>query len=227
MIRLLPIALAACLLGAAAPAALAQGDTKTLGGKTASSGKVMTREELRACMKQQADLTARKGGLEKRQASIQDERGQIQKDTDAIKAEQEALSSRKAQVDDLNKRMEAHAERVKDLNQRSADFEQAGRSGPNAERERRKMDKERQDIEKAEAVLKADREKLVGGTNDAVSKLNARVEAQQQVASDWNSRSKKLDQELQAYEADRSDWVIGCGDRRYREDDEKAILAGK
>ena len=92
---------------------------------------------------------------------------------------------------------------------------------------RRKMDKERQDIEKAEAVLKADREKLVGGTNDAVAKLNARVEAQQQVAGDWNSRSKKLDQEVQAYENDRSDWVIGCGDRRYREDDEKAILAGK
>jgi chromosome segregation ATPase len=227
MNRLIPIALAACVLGAAMPAALAQADNKTLGGKTTSSGKIMTREELRACMKQQEELGVRKVTLEKRQAGQQDERAQIQKETEAIKADQDALSARKGQVDDLNKRMNEHADRVKDLNERSAELEKSGRSGPTAERERRKQDKERQDLDKAGVALNAEREKIAGGAAEVVAKLNARVEAQQQVASEWNGRSKKLDQELQAYENDRTDWVGGCGERRYREDDEKAIRAGK
>jgi predicted nucleic acid-binding Zn-ribbon protein len=222
MIRFLPVAVA----GSAAWAQ-AEGKLNTLGGKSTSIGKVMTRDELRACIKQQEDLNTRKTTLEKRQIALKDERTVIQKENDAIKAEQDGLNARKGNVDDLNKRMAEHAERVKDLNQRSADFEQAGRSGPNAERERRKLDKERADIEKAEAALKTEREQVSGGNADVVAKLNARVDAQQQVASDWNTRSKKVDQELQTYENDRGDWVSNCGERRYREDDEKAIRAGK
>jgi predicted nucleic acid-binding Zn-ribbon protein len=207
--------------------ALAQADNKTLSGKSSSSGKVLTRDELRACMKQQASLATRKTELETRQNAVAAEREQVQKDTDAIKAEQESLGSRKGAVDDLNARMTAFSAKVKDLQERRDDFEKSGRGGPTAERERRKLEKEAAEIEKEQTQLNAERDKLQAGGNEAVNKLNARVEAQQQVAQAWNDKSKKLSADQQAYEDDRIAWLDNCGNRRFREDDERAIKAGK
>lgn len=222
--RLLGVALVAA---AAHGPALAQADGKTLSGKSSSSGKVLTRDELRACMKQQESLAGRKTELETRQNALAAEREQVQKDTDAIKAEQASLSSRKDAVDSLNARMTAFSAKVKDLQQRQDDFEKSGRSGPTAERERRKFEKEAAEIKKEEAELNAERDKLQAGGNEAVNKLNAKVDAQQQAAQAWNDKSKKLTADQQAYEDDRIAWLDNCGNRRYREDDEKAIKAGK
>ncbi|MGM9489954.1 hypothetical protein [Ideonella sp. YS5] len=207
--------------------ALAQSDTKTLSGKSSGTGKILTKEELRACLQQQTSLASRKTELDSRQTAVAAEREQVQKDTDAIKAEQASLGSQKSAVDDLNARMTAFSAKVKDLQQRRDDFEKSGRGGPTAERERRKLEKEAAEIEKEQAQLNAEREKLQTGGNEAVNKLNARVEAQQQVAQAWNDKSKKLAADQQAYEDDRIAWLDNCGNRRFREDDEKAIKAGK
>src|SRR6185436_12270684 len=134
-----PGVLAALILAAAAHGpALAQADTKTLSGK-GGSGKVMTRDELRACLKQQGDLAKRKTELDARQDKVTAERAEIQKETEALKADQGSLTGRKEQVDALNARMTAFSVKVKDLNQRSEEFERSGRGGPSAERERRKL----------------------------------------------------------------------------------------
>jgi chromosome segregation ATPase len=218
---------AAVVLAAAHGPAWAQAsDTKTLSGKS-GSGKIMTRDELRVCLKQQESLASRKAELEARQNAIAAERIEIQKETDAIKAEQAALGSRKAAVDDLNARMTAFSAKVKDLQARQEDFERSGRGGPTAERERRKLEKEAADIKKEETELNAERDKLQAGGNELVAKLNARVDAQQQRAQSWNDRSKQLGTDQQAYEDDRINWIDTCGNRRYKEDDEKAIKAGK
>jgi predicted nucleic acid-binding Zn-ribbon protein len=227
------LSVSARLIGVALVAAavhgpvLAQADTKTLSGKSSGSGKVLTRDELRACMKQQASLATRKTELETRQNAVAAERDQVQKDTEAIKAEQGSLSSRKEAVDSLNARMTAYAAKVKDLQQRSDEFEKSGRGGPTAERERRKLEKEAADIKKEEAELNAERDKLQAGGTEAVAKINAKVEAQQQAAQAWNDKSKKLAADQQAYEDERIAWIDNCGNRRYREDDEKAIKSGK
>jgi len=220
-------ALAAVLFAAAHGPALAQsGDSKTLTGKT-GTGKVMTRDELRACMKQQTELATRKADLEARQTKVNAERDGIQKETDAIKAEQAALSSRKGDVDALNAKMNAFSAKVKDLQARQEELEKSGRSGPTAERERRKMEKEAADIKKEEGELNAERDKIQSGGNDAVNALNARVDAQQQAAQSWNDRNKVLAKEQQVHEDDRIAWLDNCGNRRFKEDDEKAIKAGK
>lgn len=222
--RLLGVALVAAVVHA--PVMAQAADTKTLSGKS-GSGKVMTREELRTCMKQQESLATRKTELDTRQTTLTAQRADIQKETEAIKAEQEGLSSRKGAVDSLNARMTAYSDKVKDLNQRREDFERSGRGGPNAERERRKLDKEDADLKKEGTDLNAERDKLEAGGNDAVNKLNARVDAQQQKAQAWNDNSKQLTKDQQTYEDDRINWVDSCGNRRYKEDDEKAIKAGK
>lgn len=220
-------ALAAVLFVAAHGPALAQSDgSKTLTGKT-GTGKVMTRDELRSCMKQQTELATRKSDLEARQTKINAERDEIQKETDAIKAEQASLSSNKGAVDALNAKMNAFSEKVKDLQARSDELEKSGRSGPTAERERSKMAKEAAAIKKEEAELNAERDKIQTGGSDAVNKLNARVDAQQQVAQSWNERNKSLAKEQQVHEDDRINWLDNCGNRKFREEDEKAIKAGK
>jgi hypothetical protein len=220
--------IAALVLAAAAHGpALAQADTKTLSGKSSGSGKVMTREELRACMKQQASLASRKAELESRQGAQAAQRKAIQVETDAIKAEQDSLGSGKGRVDALNQRIEAFSAKVKDLNGRKEEAERFGRTGPAAERERRLFDKEAAELKKEEAAINAEREQIVSGTEDAAARINARVEAQQAKAQSWNDSNKALTADQQAYEDERVNWVDTCGDRRYREDDEKAIKAGK
>jgi chromosome segregation ATPase len=222
--RLLGVALVVAAVHA--PAA-AQSDTKTLSGKSSGSGKVMTREELRACMKQQQTLATRKSELESRQAALTSERAQIQTETDAIKADQGALTSDKGQVDALNERIAAFQTRAKALQDRREEFDRLGRSGPAADRERRVMDKEALDLKKEETDINAAREGIVKTSQSSADKLNARVQAQQDKAQRWNDESKKLSTEQQAYEDERIGWIDNCGNRRYREDDEKAIKAGK
>jgi uncharacterized protein (DUF3084 family) len=221
--RLLGVALVAA---AAHGPALAQSDTKTLSGK-GGSGKVMTRDELRACMKQQETLGTRKAELESRQAGLTSQRAQIQAETDAIKADQEALSSGKGQVDSLNERIAAFQTRAKALQDRREEFERLGRSGPAADRERRLLDKEAADLKKEEGDINAAREGIVNTSQASADKLNARVQAQQEKAQAWNDQNKKLTADQQAYEDERIAWIDNCGNRRYREDDEKAIKAGK
>jgi len=206
--------------------ALAQADTKTLSGKT-GTGKLMTRDELRACMKQQVSLAARKSELETRQSTAAAERLEIQKDTEALKADQNALASGKGQIDALNERVAAFTARAKALQERREEFERMGRSGPAADRERRLLDKEVTELKKEEVEIGAAREQIVTSSQASATAINARVEAQQRSAEGWNERSKKLSADQQAYEDERINWIDSCGNRRYREDDEKAIKAGK
>jgi chromosome segregation ATPase len=219
---------AAVLLALAAHGpANAQADSKTLSGKSTTSGKVMTREELRACMKQQSTLASRKAELDSRQSAQALQRKEIEAESGAIKAEQDALGSTQARVDALTQRVTAFSARVKQLNEHREDFERAGRTGPAADRERRLMDKEAADLKKEEADIGTEREQIVSGSQDAAAKINARVEAQQVKAQSWNDASKALTADQQAYEDDRVNWVDTCGNRRFKEDDEKAIKAGK
>jgi hypothetical protein len=119
--------------------------------------------------------------------------------------------------------------RVKDYQDRQADFDRSGSSGPAADRTRRNLEKEAAALKREDAELKAERSQVetAGVSNDAVTKLNVRVAAQQERAQSWNDRSKKLVDDQQAYEDERISWIDNCGNRRYKEDDEKAIKAGK
>ena len=83
------------------------------------------------------------------------------------------------------------------------------------------------ELSRIDAQQKAEGANMQSGMQQEVAALNARVDAQAKRAADWNARSKALDTEANAYEDNRIDWKLNCGDRRYREDDEKAIRAGK
>ncbi|HEX5687369.1 MAG TPA: hypothetical protein VFY73_25410, partial [Ideonella sp.] len=135
-----------------------------------------------------------------------------------------------AKVDAFNARMNDFTARVKDHQERQFDFDRSGGSGPAADRTRRNLEKEAAALKKEDADLKAEHAQLQttgAGADDTVAKLNVRVKAQQERADSWNARSKQLVDDQQAYEDERINWLDNCGNRRYKEDDEKAIKAGK
>lgn len=218
--------LAAFVLAVSVPASAQDAGIKSLDGKARAGGKVMTKEELRACMKQQDDLAAQRTGLEVRREALNKERDAIQVDNEALKAEQGAFKEKNAKIKEFNERMAAFALRV-DEYKKNADELAEEPAGPAANRKRRELEKELAAIKKQEILNKTEGDGIRGSLEADASALNAKVDAQGKRAGDWNTRSKALEDEAIAYEDRRVDWKLNCGDRRYREDDEKAIRAGK
>lgn len=217
--------LAAFVLAAPLPA-MAQAGIKSLDGKANTGGKVMTKEELRACMKQQDDLAKQRTDIDVRRDAMNKERDAVQAESEALKVEQASLQERNAKVKGLNERQNAYSARVEAYNQAMKDVEEM-KAGPFADRKRRELAKEKQELTRIEAENKAEGDTTRSALEKDVAALNARADAQNKRAADWNARSKALDAETNAYEDKRIDWKLECGDRRYREDDEKAIRAGK
>jgi hypothetical protein len=84
-----------------------------------------------------------------------------------------------------------------------------------------------QAIEAQRLALDAEKTTLTGGVQVAVADFNTKASALDARVTDWNGRNAKLNDTGAELEAERKDWVKACADRRYREDDEKAIRAGK
>lgn len=218
--------LAAFVLATGAPTLAQEAGIKSLDGKAKAGGKVMTKEELRACMKQQDELAKERTDVEVRREALNKERDAIQAENEALKTEQAAFKEKNTKIKDFNDRMAAFAARVDEYKKNAEELAEEP-AGPSANRKRRELEKELAAIKKQEAANKVEGDAIKASMEGDASALNARVDAQGKRAADWNTRSKSLDDEASAYEDRRIDWKLNCGDRRYREDDEKAIRAGK
>ena len=60
-----------------------------------------------------------------------------------------------------------------------------------------------------------------------VNAYNANAKAVEARVVDWNTRNQAWNDAGVNLETERQEWVQQCADRRYREDDEAAIKAGK
>jgi hypothetical protein len=93
--------------------------------------------------------------------------------------------------------------------------------------ERQTLDDERAVIVKERDALKAAAETLDRSNADAVNAHNERVRANDATIESWNPKNSATVQKAQAYQGDHDQWKARCGNRRFNEDDEKAIRAGK
>ena len=89
------------------------------------------------------------------------------------------------------------------------------------------LNKEREDIGKESAAFEAEKAKITAASEEAVRTYNAKATATDARVSHWNERNAKWNDSSVALEAERKTWVGNCADRRYREDDEKAIRDGR
>lgn len=211
----------AVVLSLSGAGALAQ----TLDGKASGSGKVMTLNELKACIKQQQGLKTHRTEVEKRREALDAERVEIEKDNQDTQKLRDEVVAHSEKVKAFNEKSTAFAARVKAFGERSAEVNASGRTGPAMERMLRDLDKEQRELQAVDVALKAESKGLTDGVQQRVEALNARTDATQKRATSWNERNKQLQSDATDYEDKRMDWSANCGGRRYREDDEKAIRA--
>lgn len=207
----------------ASPPAKAAGP-KTLGGK-APVGKMLTREELRTCLKRLDGVNAGTKDLEQRRVALDKEKDDLVKSGDALKADRADVDTKLAAVRDWEVRMRAHGAEIETFNQRLKAADEAQR----AKREElaKEFDAERDRLAKARVPLGEEEARLVPVYQNAVKAYNDKATARDTIVADWNGRNKALNEQSAKQEDERSAWLAECANRPYREDDEIAIKQGK
>jgi ribosomal protein L16 Arg81 hydroxylase len=249
MFRIQALAVAAALCAAAAPAALAQTQqtpaksqakppsivmpaspapknvTKSLGGKGVPSGKMLTREELRTCLKQLDDVNAAGKDLQQRRTALDGEKDELVNSGEALKAMRAEVETKLAAVREWEGRMRAHAAEIETFNQRT----KAAEAAPRKEREElaKALEADRERLNQVRASLTGDEARLVPAYESGVRSYNERALARDAVVADWNARNKALNDSSTKVEDNRTVWLTECANRPYREDDEIAIKSGK
>jgi hypothetical protein len=97
-------------------------------------------------------------------------------------------------------------------------------------------------IEKMRAAVDPENEKSVNTFNTTTgsmvdaynakaaatqARFDARLKANNEKAEAWNARNAALIEREKSYTGSNDQWKDNCSNRRFREDDEKAIRAGK
>lgn len=199
--------------------------TGSLGGG-AGAGPVMTREELRTCLKQKEEIAARTTLLDNNRKALEADKAAIQAETEALKAERGGIDNTRGNVESINAQQQKLSERIEDWNVRMKAFEAEGRTGPIADRMRRTLLREKADLEKENDALEAAR----GTTKldpESAKRYNARAAAAEQKVVSWNQRNAAAAKESEALLQDKDLWTSECANRRFREDDEIAIQKGQ
>ena len=205
----------------------AEPGTASLGGGPAT-GRLLTKDELRACMARQTGINTRRNELEAQRAASDREKLALQQEADALKAEREKIDRARDAIADVNARTKALNDQVAVFNERAKAVADAKRSGAAADRERAELQREQETLAKAGQAIEADRNAIAKtGVEETVRAFNARVVALDRNSADWNARQQKLTDASQALADERQLWLTECGNRRYREDDEKAIQRGQ
>ncbi|MEY3253521.1 MAG: hypothetical protein RL227_2494, partial [Pseudomonadota bacterium] len=204
--------------------------TVTLGGGANAAGAalpILTREELRACLKQEETIRVRLAEHEAARAPIDQERQGVTAQQEALRLERVQVEAVAAKTAAFRTKMEAHAARVAAWNRDVEAFNARAPQGAAGERERVRINTEREGLQKAQTELEAERVAMAGDNERIVASFNARVKEVEAVVEQWNQRNKGWNDAGAKLEAERKGWVAACADRRYREDDENAIKAGR
>ena len=197
---------------------------KTLGGGAAPKGAMLTRDELRACIKQQQAQQSRASDLERRRGELATEAEAVRKQKQDVQAERDAYQAR---VDAFQARIKAHGERVTQYNQRLKDFQDNPPTGKDAEFQRGVLEGEGDAVAKADAALKADAPRVNAELDQTRQTLVAHAQAQATAAAAANERNRQFNADAKAHDDELEDWKQRCGNRPYSEADERAVRAGK
>lgn len=210
--------------GGDAAKTLGGGDAaKTLGGGDAAKGTaLMTRDELRACLKERQAQTVQVAELEKRRADVVAEADAVRKQKDAVQAERDAYAAMANEVQAFKEKVKAHGERLAIYNQRVKAFKETP-PVKDAERERGQLEAEGEAISQADVAIKAEAAQWTAKAEPARAALTEHTQAQQAAAALAIEHDRAYTEAASAQEQQLAAWKQRCGDRSYREADEKAV----
>ena len=214
---------------AAAPAAnSADGKTLSLGSGKNPGGPILTRDELRVCLKEEERLRLRLGDLDAGRGPLDREKEALSTEQAALRADRAPLDDLKKRTDDLSSRLRDYAARVDGWNKAVADFNVSPRAtSSTAERQRGEFNRQRDELAKQLVELEAERLRHAADSEGMVRVYNDRVAAMDTRVVDWNQRNNQANEASKSLELERQGWLDSCGNRRYREEDEVAVRAGK
>lgn len=219
------LTLSALLLLAASPIQAQSSAAKPAAAKAETSNRLMTRDELRACMKMQGDIKAKSESLEQRKTALTADKAKIGPANDELKGHREELARYIAAVKAADDAVKAHAERVEVWN---VDFKEVEESKmKTAERRKKQLLAEREELDARNKELIAARGAKVKEYDAAVERFNQRAKGVEAIVNDWNQRNEKLADEGDALLEMRANYAADCSNRRFREEDELAIKQGK
>ena len=218
--------IAASPLAQTAPAKAApKAAGKTLSGKAAGGGKLMTRDELRTCLKRLDDVNLSAKDLEALRPALDRDRDELKAAGETLKTERAALDAQLVVVREWEGKVRAHAAEIETYNTRSNAVKDAPRGQQDKIAEELKVERER--LQKARETLAVDEAKLVPMYQSSAKTYNERAVARDAKVTDWNARNTAaVDASVKQQEA-RALWLNECANRPYLEDDEKAIKSGK
>lgn len=215
MKRLFPLLTAAALIAPAA-SALAQVPV----GKTNSKAPILSKEELRACMKREVAVNDQRTAAEARKAKLDAERAEVVRLSEGLQPMKADVETKAAAVKQLNERTRALGERIQAFNAKAANppADAAGRTA---------LAEEEKQLKTEAAAIEAEGKPLQATYEAAVAALNEKAKVHDERAAAWNEQQTQVVAVTREAEQARQGWMLECADRRYREDDEKAIKAGK
>ncbi len=219
------MALAICVCHPFAAAQSGVSDSP-LGSQGQAKGALMTRDELRSCLKEQKAQQEGAVALERRRGEVaaQIEAARLQKDS--VQAEREALMSRAKAAEAFSQRVAAHAQRVALYNQSVAAFKAKPPPEPDAERILGELQAGGAALSRADAELKAEAPRWAASLEPERQSLMTRVRAQQAAAAAAIEQHRVLNADSKAFDDRLEAWQQRCGNRPYLEADERAIRAG-
>jgi hypothetical protein len=198
----------------------------SLGGKS-GAGPILTRDELRVCLSQEEAIRKRLDAHTLLRAPLDKEKADLAAAQQNLRTERAPLEDMKKQADAMSERFKAYGARVTAWNDSVTAFNASAPTGAKGDRERTALNKEREDLGVQQKALEAEKTEFAAKSEIVVRDYNAKAAAVDAQVTAWNQRNEQWNQDARALEADRSEWVINCADRRYREDDETAIKRGK
>lgn len=214
----------------ASTAAKAQAATKAPSANAKrrnANDKVMSRDELRACMKLKDSNVARTAEIEQRNE-------QNRKEKEALLAAPQAAPADRADIDaklELVKQADAlvreNGKAIEAWNARNAEFAEKSKEMRNAARRGQVLREEQFKLKAENEKLVADRAAKVVVYEKAVTDYNAQIGKRSNGNEEWNKKNAQLAADEDLLVAARDKWMAECSDRRFREDDEIAIRAGK
>jgi septal ring factor EnvC (AmiA/AmiB activator) len=210
---------------AAAAKPAAKPAAKTLGGKAAGSGKLMTRDELRACLARLDDLNQSAKDIEAQRPQLDRERDELKASGEALKADRAEVDRTLVEVRDWEAKVRALGTDIESFNKRSAELKDAPRNQQEKLAEDLKADRER--LQRSREGLTVQEAAVVPVYQNAVTTYNERATARDAKVTDWNQRNAAAADASAKQQEARALWLNECANRPYREDDEKAIKAGK
>jgi len=198
---------------------------KTLGGKPTGSGKLMTRDELRTCLRRLDDVNQSGRDVEAQRPALDREREALTASGEALKLERAEVDRLLTAVREWEGRVRTHAVDIESFNKRSASVSELPRGEQQKATEELTAARER--LQKTREALGVDEAKLVPAYQNTTKAYNERATARDAQVTDWNARNTaSVDAAAKQQEA-RAVWLNECANRPYLEDDEKAIKAGR